>query len=144
MANYPKGVATYNSVLRTLINDFLKSELKRKGNSELVPSHGSILHYIYEQDGKVQIKDIYDVMPKRKSTITEMIKRLVKLGYLKKEQCPQDKRVTYVYATQKALDFESDFREVSQNLHDKVFNNFTIEEAEELVRLIKKASRNFT
>ena len=139
-----KGVATYNSVLRTQINDHLKQKLREAGNTDLVPSHGSILNYLYENGGRVQIKDLYDVLLKQKSTVTEMIKRLEKLGYLTKEASAEDKRVTFVVATQKAWDFEKEFRAISASMMERVYTDFTDEEAEEFVRLLKKAIGNFT
>jgi len=141
--NKPKGLATYNSVLRTQINEFIKLKLKEAGNTELVPSHGSLLSYVYENGGRVQIKELYDVMLKQKSTITEMIKRLIKLGYLTKEASAEDKRVSYVVATEKAWAFRDAFSGISEDLQDKVFTDFTDEEAEEFVRLLKKAIKNF-
>ena len=33
------GVATYNSLLRTRINDYLREQLKEYGYSDLMPSH---------------------------------------------------------------------------------------------------------
>ena len=44
------NVATYNSRLRTKINEFLRDELKDSGYSELVPSYGSVLSVVYRND----------------------------------------------------------------------------------------------
>ncbi|MCT4631564.1 MAG: winged helix DNA-binding protein [Firmicutes bacterium] len=140
--NY-RGTATFNSILRTNINEFLRLKLKEYGRSELVPSYGSVLSVVFENGGKVQIKVIYDLIQKRKSTITEMINRLVKLGYLEKEKSEEDKRVTYVVATQKALDFKEDFHEISNELFEKLFKNFSEEEKILFADLIVKAIGNF-
>lgn len=139
-----RGIATYNSLLRTQINDFLKNKLKEVGNEDLVPSHGALLWIMYKNNGRVQIKTIYDTLLKQKSTITEMINRLVKLGYLEKEGCQEDKRVTYVVATEKALAFQRDFDLISQQLLEKVFEGFTEEEKDEFTRLMLKSIGNFT
>lgn len=139
-----RGIATYNSLLRTQINDFLKNKLREAGNEDLVPSHGTILSLVYRNGGRVQIKTIYDTLLKQKPTITEMINRLVKLGYLRKEGCQEDKRVTYVVATEKALTFQQDFNRISQELITKVFDNFSEEEKDEFTRLMIKAIKNFT
>lgn len=137
------GVATYNSLLRTKINDFLKKKLKECGHGDLRPSHGAILAVVYKNNGKVQIKTIYDALRKQKTTITEGINRLVRLGYLTKEGCPNDGRCTYVVATQKALDFREAFGEISRELQEKVYEGFSQEEQENLVRLMTKAIGNF-
>lgn len=139
-----KGIASYNSLLRTQINEFLKFKLKEIGREELVPSYGSLLHCIYNKGGRVQIKYLYDTLLKQRSTITEMVKRLEKLGYLIKESCPDDKRVTYVVATEKAWEFKKDFEKVSEDLLERVFQGFSEEEEDEFMRLMHKALRNFT
>lgn len=139
-----KGIATFNSVLRVKINDHIKLKLRESGNIDLVPSHGSILSLLYDHEGRMQIKELYDILLKQKSTVTEMIKRLEKLGYITKEECSDDKRVTFVVATQKAWDFKEDFDQISHSLLEKVFTDFTEKEAEEFVRLLKKAINNFS
>jgi DNA-binding MarR family transcriptional regulator len=68
---------------------------------------------------------------------------LVKLGYLEKEKSEEDKRVTYVVATQKALDFKEDFHEISNELFEKLFKNFSEEEKILFADLIVKAIGNF-
>ena len=137
------NVATYNSRLRTKINEFLRDELKDSGYSELVPSYGSVLSIVYRNDGKVQIKTIYEELQKQKTTITESINRLVKLGYLTKLTCPTDGRCTYVCATEKAEKFRKDFKRISDELKDKIFEGFTQEEQEQFAELLERAVANF-
>lgn len=137
------GVATYNSLLRTKINDYLKEQLKACGYDDLVPSYGALLSVVYRNGGTVQIKVIYDSLLKQKTTITEMINRLVKLGYLSKSQCTEDKRVTYVSATDRAGRFKSDFDRISKELMAKIYAGFNDREKQELVDLMTRAIENF-
>ena len=139
----PLGVATYTSQLRTKINEFLRDELKACGYGELVPSYGSVLSAVYQNDGTVQIKTIYDSLCKRKTTITESINRLVELGYLTKETCPTDARCTYVQATEKALAFREDFGRISEELRSKIFRDFSEDEQQLLADLMVRAIGNF-
>jgi DNA-binding MarR family transcriptional regulator len=139
----PMGVAAYTSQLRTKINEFLRDELKACGYGELVPSYGSVLSVVYQNDGPVQIKTIYDSLCKQKTTITESINRLVELGYLTKETCPTDARCTYVQATEKALAFREDFGRISKELRGKIFENFSEDEQQQLADLMVRAIGNF-
>jgi DNA-binding MarR family transcriptional regulator len=140
----PMGAATYTSHLRTKINEFLRDELKACGYGELVPSYGAVLSVVYKNDGRVQIKTIYDSLCKQKTTITESINRLVRLGYLTKETCPTDARCTYVQATQKALDFRPDFERISDELKNKFFSGFSEEEQQQFVDMMARAIDNFS
>ena len=137
-----KDIATYNSLLNTMINDYLKNKLREIGNDDMVPSHAAILSIVYANGGKVQIKTICDTLLKQKTTITEMINRLVRLGYLTKEDCTVDKRITYVIATEKALDFQKKFEMISNELLDQVYQGFSEEEKIEFTRSMLKALRN--
>ena len=137
------GVATYNSLLRTRINDYLREQLKEYGYSDLMPSHGAVLSIVYKNGGTVQIKVIYDILRKQKTTITESINRLVKLGYLTKAQCISDRRVTYVSLTEKSKAFKRDFDEISAELKEKVYKGFSEEEQQQLVDLLNRAMENF-
>lgn len=138
------AIATYVSLLRIKMNDFIKIKLKEVENYDLVPSYGALLSLLYKNDGKVQINTIYNTLLKQKTTITEMINRLVKLGYIKKEKCTEDRRVTYVVLTEKSLAFKDDFQNISKELLDQTLKGFTEEEKVEFVRLISKATKNFT
>lgn len=137
------GIATLNSLFRTQVNEFLKAKLKEVGNHELVPSHGSLLWIVYNNNGKVQIKTIYEILCKQKPTVTEMIKRLVVLGYLKKVTCKDDKRITYVVATEKAMNFRQDFENISKQLTDKIYKGFSEDEKDQYVSLVDRAIKNF-
>jgi len=143
MKTVVNGVATYNSLLRTRINDFLKEKLKEYGYEELVPSYGALLSIVYKNGGKIQIKAIYDTLCKQKTTITEMINRLTRLGYLKKNTCCEDRRITYVEATEKALTFKKDFEEISSELQKTVFKGFSEEEKNMFADFMIRAIENF-
>ena len=140
----PMGVAAYTSQLRTKINEFLRDELKAGGYGELVPSYGSVLSVVYQNDGHVQIKTIYDSLSKQKTTITESINRLVELGYLTKEACPTDARCTYVQMTDKAKAFQEDFGRISRELRKKIFKGFSEEEQQMLADLMVRTIENFS
>jgi len=143
MKAVPMGAATYTSQLRTRINEFLRDELKACGRGELVPSYGAVLSVVYKNDGRAQIKTVYDALCKQKTTITESINRLVKLGYLTKEACPRDARCTYVRATDKALSFREDFERISLELREKIFAGFSEEERQTFVDLMVRSIGNF-
>lgn len=133
-----------NSIISTAVQDVLKQELKRVGYTDLAPNHFILLYIVYKNGGRVQIKYICDSMLKQKSTITEMIIRLVKLGYLVKEGDSEDKRVMYVVATQKALDFQKYFDEIFDHLTNIMFHGFSEEEKTVSFTLLKKVISNLS
>lgn len=144
MSESYRGIVTLNSQLRELVDDFLKHKLKEIGHETLIPSHGALLSIVFRSGGTVQIKELYDRLPKNKSTITEMINRLVKLEYLIRVTCPDDKRCSYVVATEKAEAVQPYFKDISDELLNLFFQGFTEEEKMVFAKLMKKAINNFT
>ena len=62
-------------------NRFIIKELKKNGAAELAPSHGDILIYLY-MNKKMTMKDIAQKINRTKPTVTALINKLEKLGYL--------------------------------------------------------------
>lgn len=144
MKNNIVNIAAYNSMLKEKIGEFLKQKLKEVDKEDIVPSYGSLLSAIYNNGGRLQISTLYEILSKPKPTVTEMINRLVLLGYLKKTKCTEDKRVTYVIVTDKAKEFQKHYDNISRDLIEKIYEDFTEEEKNEFIRLIIKAIENFS
>ncbi len=117
-------------------------ELKKRGLNGLAPSHGEILGALLVK-GKFQMKDLVKVLEKDKSTITALVNKLVKLGYVKKSKDPDDKRVSYISLTQKGKSFRPDFMGISKKLRNQAYKNITDDEKDTLFRLLDKINANF-
>ena len=139
----PAYVASDNQRPRTRINEWLRRRLDEKGYGELSPSHGAVLSIVYKNDGRAQVKTICEALRKGKPTATEMVNRLVRLGYLEKCPCPEDGRAVYVTATPKALAFRDDFDAISGELRNVILAGFSDEEATNLASLLERAAENF-
>ncbi len=53
------------------------------------------------QEGGVTTSQIAEMLQLSKPTVTEMVKKFVKMGYVEKCHCPNDKRVYYARLTEK-------------------------------------------
>lgn len=144
MKNNTINIAAYNSMLKEKIAEFLKQKLKEVDKEDIVPSYGSLLSAIYNHGGRLQISALYEMLSKPKPTVTEMINRLVLLGYLEKTKCTEDKRVTYVIVTDKAKEFQKHYSDISKELIEKIYEGFTEEEKSEFTKLMIKAIDNFS
>lgn len=122
---------------------FIEEELKKHGINDLAHSHGSILSVLYKEDNGLMMKEIANLIGKNKSTVTELVNKLVKLGYIKKEKSQADKRVTLISLTEKGKSIRDTFDTISQNLVKTAYQDFTDEEEETFLRLLKKLYTNF-
>ena len=118
-------------------NRFIIEELKNNGAEGLAPSHGDILVCLY-QNGKMTMKDIADYIHRTKPTVTVLVDKLEKLGYLKREASDKDNRYTYVILTQKGEDFKATFEKISNDLNKMLNKNLSNKEVEILEELLQK------
>lgn len=118
-------------------NRFITEELNTNGIEGLVPSHGDILAVLY-LNGKSTMKDIANKIHRTKPTVTVLVNKLEKLGFVKREKSDKDNRITYILPTQKALDFKPVFEKISTELNELLCKNLTEEESIILDNLLKK------
>lgn len=122
---------------------FIENKLKENKLDGLIPTHGNILTALYESDKKLTMKEIAKKIGKDKSTVTSLVNKLITLGYVEKEKCTRDKRVTYIGLTQKSRDIEGTFNFISSQVKETAYSNFTEDEKKEFLRLLRKLSSNF-
>ncbi|MCA1075880.1 MarR family transcriptional regulator [Clostridium bowmanii] len=95
-----KYIIYFISKTKKKMTRFIEKALKEKGLDELVPSYGNILTVLFNNNGKLSMKEIGELIGKDKSTITALVNKLSKLGYVKKEKCIEDRRITYIIFTE--------------------------------------------
>ena len=118
-------------------NRFIIEELKNNGVDGLVQSHGDILVCLYKNN-KMTMKDIANCIHRTKPTVTVLVDKLEKLGYLKRAASDKDSRSTYVILTQKGEDFKATFDQISNNLNKMLNKNLSENEVKLLEELLKK------
>lgn len=138
-----KYIVYFVSKIKKKMLKFIERQLQEKGIEDIVPSYGNILTVLYDHNGSLSMKKIGELLGKEKSTITTLVNKLEKLGYVKKIKHNEDRRNTYACLTEKGRSVEMTFGEISREVQKTAYNNFTQVEKKELLRLLKKLSRNF-
>lgn len=128
--------------VRDLAERFLSSRLASMGYDGLVPTHGAILAMLFSAGGKLKMKDVSDRLGRTKSTVSELVNRLEKLGLVKRCECNVDGRVCYVSLTDKGRAFEKDLAAASAELNTAIYEGFSEEEKEIIGRLILRMKEN--
>ena len=141
---HEKYILHFLSKTKKKMIKFIENQLIEEGIEDLVPAYGNILTALYNNDGRLMMKDIATIVGKDKSTITALIKSLLKLGYVKKIKSKQDKRITYIELTEKSYAIKNKFEKISDELNQKAFYDFTVKEKEEFLKLLKKMNNNFS
>lgn len=118
-------------------NRFIIEKLKQNGANELAPSHGDILVLLYKYDA-LTMKEIAEKINRTKPTVTVLVNKLEKLGYIKRCVSEKDSRYTYITLTQRGEDFKPIFEKISEELNSMLYKNLSDEESTILENILEK------
>lgn len=139
-----KYIVYFISRTKKKMMDFIEKKLDEQSITDLIPSHGNILTALYQNDGKLTMKEIAKRIGKDKSTVTPLVKKLLNLGYIEKRKCEKDKRITYINLTDKGREIESKYKNISKEVYEIAYKGFSQEEKEIFLSLLKKMNTNFS
>lgn len=125
------------------MNFFIERELERRGEKGLVVSHGSILTALYKNNGELPMKEIADRINRSKSTVTQLVEKLINTGYVKKQVSAEDRRVHMIVLTEKGWQFKDIFIEISHEVNELFFADFSDLEIEMFLKMLLKIKNNF-
>lgn len=121
---------------------YIDELLKKKGVKNLSYSHIRII-IILSIHNRISMKEISELISKDKSTVTTLVNKLEKLGYVKKISCQKDRRVTYLELEEKAKEIVETVFQVANLFHQKVESILIKEEITTLFTLMEKLIKNF-
>jgi DNA-binding MarR family transcriptional regulator len=122
-------------------NRFLTHELKAHNIKGLAPSHGEILGSLMVR-GPLPMSEIARIIDKDKSTITALVKKLIKMGYVEKKSHLSDNRISLIALTGKGTALKTDFQLIAQKLRVQSYMGVSDDERETLVHLLNKLNKN--
>jgi len=138
-----KYIVYFISRTKKKMIEFIEKKLYENGMDDIVPSSGNILTALYEHNEKLTMSKIAKIIGKDKSTVTPLVSKLLSLGYIEKENDEKDKRITYIVLTEKGKQLESKFNAISSEVYKTAYKNFSEEEKEIFLKLLKKLNNNF-
>lgn len=130
------------SKIRGKVNRFIVSEMTKHGIDGIGTSHGDIIYALFTAP-RLTMADISRGINKDKATVTALVDKLVRLGYVTKERDSGDSRVVYVALTPKGSGLQPVFETISKDMLDRFYSNITDDEKENLLRILKKINNNF-
>lgn len=134
--NETNGIIGQISRIRELANLLIERELEKRSIDGVVPAHGPVLRFLFEQKRAVPIKDVVDSVRRVKSTVTVMINTLEKYGYVRKTECEKDNRVVRVELTAKGKKLRKAFETISKILQNKVYGAMNPKDRQVLMDLL--------
>ena len=129
------------SKIREKVNRRIISEMEEHGIEGIVTSHGDILHALNKKP-KMTMAEIAAKIGRDKSTVTALVDKLVRLGYVTKERDTMDTRIVYVTLTGKGDELKPVFEEISGDILEVFYTGISESEKEELFQILNKIYRN--
>lgn len=131
-------VFSYAARLRNMGNSYIVSELNKAGLTGIVPSHGEILLCLLYQ-GPMRMGELTGRVRRTKSTVTVLVTKLVKAGYVERKPDPADSRSAIVSLTPKGMALRPAFEAISDGLDNLLRDRLSDEELADLSSLLQRA-----
>jgi DNA-binding MarR family transcriptional regulator len=122
-------------------NRFLTREMRAHHIRGLAPSHGEILGSLMFR-GPLSMTEIARIIDKDKSTITALVNKLIRLGYVEKKKHPADNRISLIAVTRKGEALKPAFVSIARKLRSLSYRDIPDDERETLVRLLTRLNDN--
>ena len=130
------------SKVRENANKFITEEMDKWGVKGLAPSHGDILSALLKHE-RLTMKELADKIGRDKSTVTVLVDKLIKQGFVEKTRDIEDNRVVFVSLTEKGRELRPMFDSISKDLISTVYKGMSENEKEELIKTLTKIKNNF-
>lgn len=139
-----EGIIAQIARIRESANALIEAELRKRSIKGIVPAHGTVLQFLFQQSKPVPIKAVVERIGRVKSTVTVMINNLERHGYVRKLPCDSDSRVTLVELTPTGRKLRKDFDQISKTLIDKVYGDMKKKDRQALVKWLDVIEVNMT
>ncbi|WP_408892451.1 MarR family winged helix-turn-helix transcriptional regulator [Paenibacillus taichungensis] len=130
------------SKIKEKVNRFILSEMAEQGIQDLATSHGDIIYALYN-NSRMTMAEIAKKIGKDKSTVTALVDKLVRNGYVAKDRDATDSRIVHVTLTAKGEELKPVFEHISRRMLDAFYADVTEAEKKELLRILMKIHGNF-
>jgi len=117
------------------------SKKMKKYGIEIGPGQGRIIFSLWQEDG-IPISELAKRTSLGKSTLTDLIDRLVESDLVVREKHPSDRRVTLIRLTESARNLNDRYNQVSEDMTSLFYRGFSNEEIEDLETYLRRLLTN--
>ena len=119
------------------------SKMLKDSGIEINPAQGRIMFALWQQDG-ISINELAKRTQLGKSTLTSMLDRLEKEGFLKRVPSREDRRKILLKRTKKDRAMEAKYVEVSQQMTKLYYKGFSKSEIDRFENDLTRILNNLT
>jgi DNA-binding MarR family transcriptional regulator len=117
------------------------AEMLRENRIEINPAQGRIMYVLWQED-HIPIKVLAQRTALKKTTLSSMLKRLEKLGYINRKYVEDDRRSILISRSDKDRAWEETYKEVSIRMTEIFYQDFTNEEMNQFENFLRRILNN--
>ena len=102
----------------------ISGRILKQYNIEINSAQGRIMFVLWQNDG-ISINELAKKTHLKKSTLTSMLDRLQKMGYIKRQRSKKDRRKILINRTEKDKAMEKKYIEVSEEMTRLYYKGFS-------------------
>jgi DNA-binding MarR family transcriptional regulator len=102
----------------------ISERILKQYNIEINSAQGRIMFVLWQNDG-ISINELAEKTHLKKSTLTSMLDRLEKMGYVKRQRSKKDRRKILIKRTEKDRSMEKKYIDVSEQMTKLYYKGFS-------------------
>lgn len=115
----------------------------REHHIKINPAQGRIMFVLWRNDG-ISINELAQKTQLKKSTLTSMLGRLEKMGYVRRRRSEKDRRKILIKRTKKDKALEKTYVTVSGEMTEVFYDGFTVNRIDRFEEDLKRILGNLT
>ena len=130
------------SKIGRIVDEIIIQELNKANIHDIAPTHGSILMTLFDIE-HISMGELATKINKTPQTVTTLVSKLQKLGYVKTLRCKHDKRSTFVKLTPQGEVLKPIFIEISALINTLQYQNIDCNQIDFLKLNLNQMLQNF-
>jgi DNA-binding MarR family transcriptional regulator len=110
---------------------------------EINPAQGRIMFALWQNDG-ISINELAKKTRLKKSTLTSMLDRLERMGYIRRQRSKKDRRKILIKRTEKDRTMEKKYVEVSEEMTRLFYKGFSKSQIDRFEKDLERILNNLT
>jgi len=110
---------------------------------EITPAQARIMYVLWRNES-IPITELGRITSLKKSTMTSMLDRLEKAGFLARAHSREDRRKILIQRTNKDRVWEKEYVNISRGMERLVFKGFSEKEKDQFEGYLRRISENLT
>ena len=123
---------------------FRRELMQALAEYELTPEQWQVMQSLWSTDEDLNQSDVGQLTLREKHTVSRILSRLERDGWIRKEPDPTDGRAHIIVPTEKANALREEVRSTLFGHFEGIYEVLDEEEEEELMRLLKKLRRHLS